>query len=93
MIGWKIWSAWCVSSVGTICVSRCEVAVDELAQPARVVERAGARPPRDEELEAGRAERVLDVDDDERDAEPVRGGRHETAAGRASARASSNRVA
>ena len=22
MIGWKIWSAWCVSSVGTICVSR-----------------------------------------------------------------------
>ena len=31
------------------------------------------RPPGDEELEARRAEGVLDVDDDERDAEPVRG--------------------
>ena len=50
---------------------RAEVAVDELAEPARVVERAGAGAAGDEELEAGRAERVLNVDDDESDAEPV----------------------
>ena len=77
MIGWKIWSAWCVSSVGTTCVSAVQVAVDELAQPARVVQRAGARAAADEELEARRAERVLDVDDNERDAEPVLGGGRE----------------
>ena len=50
---------------------RAEVAVDELAEAARVVERARARAARDEELEAGRAERVLHVDDDERDPEAV----------------------
>ena len=53
---------------------RAEVAVDELAEPARVVERARAAAAGDEELEAGRAERVLDVDDDEGDAEAVVGG-------------------
>ena len=53
---------------------RAEVAVDELAEAARVVERSGAGAAGDEELEAGRAERVLDVDDHERDAEPILGG-------------------
>ena len=50
---------------------RAEVAVDELADAARVVERPGPRAPGDEELEARRAERVLHVDDDEGDPEAV----------------------
>ena len=50
-----------------------EVAVDELAEPARVVERARAAAAGDEELEAGRAERVLDVDDDEGGTEAILG--------------------
>jgi hypothetical protein len=50
-----------------------EVPVDELAQAACVVERAGARAAGDEELEPRRAERVLHVDDDERDPEAVIG--------------------
>ena len=54
---------------------RADVAVDELAEAARVVERARAGAAADEELEAGRAERVLDVDDDERDPEAIGGGR------------------
>ena len=55
-----------------------KVAVDELAQPARVVQRARAGPPGDEELEARRAEGVLDVDDHEGDSESVGGGRQQT---------------
>jgi hypothetical protein len=51
---------------------RAQVAVDELAEPARVVERGRSRPAGDEQLEAGRAERVLDVDGDERDPKAVR---------------------
>jgi hypothetical protein len=50
---------------------RAEVAVDELAQPAAVVHGARARPPGDEELEAGDAEGVLDVDGKEADADRV----------------------
>src|SRR5262249_49094035 len=41
------------------------VPVDELAQPLVVVDRGVAAPPADEELEAGQAERVLDIDADE----------------------------
>src|SRR6185503_9699653 len=54
---------------------RTEVPVDELAEPARVVERAGTAAAGDEQLEAGRAERVLDVDGDEGDPEAILGGR------------------
>ena len=50
---------------------RAEIAVDELAEPPRVVERSRPGAAGDEELEAGRAERVLHVDDDERDPEAV----------------------
>ena len=40
-----------------------QVPVEELAQARVVLERAGARAPGDEELETGRAERVLHVDE------------------------------
>ena len=46
---------------------RAEVAVDELAEPPVVVDRARSRPAADEELEARDAERVLDVDGEEAD--------------------------
>ena len=46
---------------------RTEVAVDELAEPPVVVDRARSRPAADEELEAGDAERVLNVDGEEAD--------------------------
>ena len=52
-----------------------EVAVDELAQPAVVVNGAGARATADEELEARDAERVLDVDRQQAEAEGVAGRR------------------
>ena len=54
---------------------RAEVAVDELAEPAVVVDRAGARATADEELEARDAEGVLDVDGEQADAERVVCGR------------------
>ena len=57
---------------------RAQVAVDELAEPARVVERGRSRPAGDEQLEAGRAERVLDVDGDECDAKVVLRGRRDS---------------
>ena len=52
-----------------------EVAVDELAQAAVVVDRARARAAADEQLEARDAERVLHVDGDQADAEAVLGRR------------------
>src|SRR6478672_12543857 len=48
-----------------------EVAVDELAEPPVVVDRTRSRTPADEELEAGDAERVLDVDGEEADPKRV----------------------
>jgi hypothetical protein len=56
---------------------RPEIAIDELAQPAVVVDGPGARATGDEQLEAGDAEGVLDVDADEADAEGVIGRRPE----------------
>ena len=56
---------------------RAEVAIDPLAQAAAVVDRGGARAAGDEELEARDAERVLDVDGEQADAEAVLGGRAE----------------
>ena len=50
---------------------RAEVAIDELAEAASVVERPCPRAPGDEELEARRAERVLHVDDDDGDPETI----------------------
>lgn len=41
---------------------RPQVPIDELVQPAIVVDRAAARPPGNEQLEVRNAERVLDVD-------------------------------
>src|SRR5262245_27854984 len=52
-----------------------EVAVDELAEPPVVSDGARARASRDEQLEAWDAERVLDVDRKQADAELVLGGR------------------
>ena len=52
-----------------------EVAVDELAEPPVVVDRARSRPAADEELEAGDAERVLDVDGEQADPELILAGR------------------
>jgi hypothetical protein len=60
---------------------RVQVPVDELAEPARVVQGARPRAAGDEELEPGRAERVLDVDDDEREPETVVGGGSHVALG------------
>ena len=54
---------------------RAEVAVDELAQPAVVVDRAVARAPGDEQLEVGDAEGVLDVHGEQADAPLVLGRR------------------
>jgi hypothetical protein len=54
---------------------RAEVAVDELAQAAVVVHCAGARPAAHEQLEAGDAEGVLDVDGQQAQAERVAGRR------------------
>ena len=52
---------------------RAEVAVDELAQAAVVVDGARARAPGDEQLEVRHAERVLHVDRQQADAERVLG--------------------
>ena len=57
---------------------RGEVAVDELAQTPVVVDRARARAPGDEELEARYAERVLDVDGEEAEPKGVPGSRTQT---------------
>ena len=54
---------------------RSEVAIEELAQATAVVDRARARAAGDEQLEARDAERVLDVDRQQAEAERVRGGR------------------
>ena len=48
-----------------------QVPVEELAQARVVLERAAARAPGDEELEAGRAERVLHVDEQKTGPEAV----------------------
>src|SRR5512143_1420217 len=52
-----------------------KVAVDEGAQPAIVVDRARPRAPAHVKLVSRDAERVLDVDREEADPEPVGGGR------------------
>src|SRR5207249_11940799 len=56
---------------------RVEVAVQELAEPAVVVDGAGAGAACDEQLETGDAERVLNVDGDEADPRGVFRGRAE----------------
>jgi hypothetical protein len=50
---------------------RIEVLIDELAQAPVVVERARAAAPRDEELELGQTEGVLDVDEHDAEAEGI----------------------
>ena len=50
---------------------RVQVPVDELAEPAVVVDRARSRAPRDEQFESGYAEGVLNVHGHEADAQPV----------------------
>jgi hypothetical protein len=50
---------------------RAEVPVQELAEAAGVVDRARARPSGDEELEIRDAERVLDIDQEQAEPEPV----------------------
>ena len=57
---------------------RAEVAIDELAEAAVVVDGAGARPARDEQLEARDAEGVLDIDCQKTEAERVRSRRTHT---------------
>ena len=52
-----------------------EIAIEELTETTVVVDCAGARAPRDEELEVRDAERVLNVDGEETDAKNVLGSR------------------
>jgi hypothetical protein len=52
-----------------------DVPVDEIAQPAAVIDCARAGASGDEELEARRAERVLDVDRQQTETERIIGGR------------------
>ena len=50
---------------------RPQVPIDELDQPAIVVDRAAARPPGNEQFDVRNAERVLDVDRERTDAKRV----------------------
>jgi hypothetical protein len=52
---------------------RAEVAVDELAETTVVVDGAGARAPRDEELEVRDTEGVLNIDGEETEAKGILG--------------------
>jgi len=52
-----------------------EIAIDELTETTVVVDRPGPRSPRDEELEVGDAERVLDVHGEKADTKGVLRGR------------------
>jgi hypothetical protein len=59
---------------------RAEVAIDELAKTAVVIDRARARTSRDKELEVRDAEGVLDVDGQQAEAERVLGRRSKAVA-------------
>ena len=61
---------------------RMEVSVEEGAQPPAVLERARAGASGDEELEAGRAERVLHVDEEQAESGAVAGRGLEAVLGR-----------
>ena len=60
-----------MSRLGTTSRDRGEVPVHEVAEPAVVVDGAGPGAAADEELEIRDAERVLDVDGEQADAEGV----------------------